>query len=792
MKTISLMTASFLTIAWAGCAIGQVASPAQQAAGSNAEETETGLQEIIVTAERRPNSLQKTAIAITAMSGDQLQQAGVVNIGDVARMVPTLKITNAAGPYWIYSMRGIYSASTNQFADSGVAFSLDGVVLARPFAANGMFYDLERVEVLKGPQGTLYGRNSAVGAINILTKAPGDRLEGDVMVEAGNYNLKHATGGLTVPLGESTSVRIGFNAIRRDGFYSDGSGDEKGTAVRATLRHDFSPNVRLVLRGDFAHQGGAGQGSTGILASGQYAGDPRTSAVDQPFLANCPITDRLFTVPGCQPNTVLITDRYQNNDFKGLSAQLDVTTGLGTITTVVGYRGSKIDSLSTMTGYFIKEQSDSEQYSFESRITSPSDGALKYVLGLFAMSDKSKGEAQFEFQSQNRVNQQFYDHDNLSWAVFGQLTYALADSVRLTGGLRYTYDRKSANDAANVLAYYRPGAAPAYSGPPVPCPAGTTLLASGACNSFVIVDERTWRNLSYRAGFEWDAGPRSMIYGNVSTGYRAGGYFFGTPDLHSYEPERVTAFTLGSKNEFFGRRLRINAEAFYQKFKGQQFGGLITQRVLPNGGTTFVGQTLNIARSEAYGVELEAQWLATKTTTLSLQAQYLEATIKDFTFSSPNPGFLAPPAFGCAISPPPIAPAGTNYLVNCSGKPQLLAPQWTLHGGLSQQLPLANGAMIVGDADVSYSSSQLTSPSFLAQTRIGGYALLNLRLSYETPSKAVRVTAFMDNVTNRAVPTSILPAFGYVDLPAPNGGAHYFLGVMGPPRQYGVRLSAKF
>ena len=221
-----------------------------------------GLEEIIVTAQRREESLQRAAIPVSAVSGDELINASVSDTENLSKLVPSLVIQPAGGSTMNMYLRGVGTLQGNAFGENPVAFNVDGVYIARPTGPVGTFYDLERIEVVKGPQGTLYGRNATGGAVNVLPKRPElGEFSGDVNVEYGNYDALKGSGSLNAPLGESWALRIAGQAVDRSGYLSDDYADEVGEAARVSLLFEPSSTFSTVLVADYFHQGGAGNGS---------------------------------------------------------------------------------------------------------------------------------------------------------------------------------------------------------------------------------------------------------------------------------------------------------------------------------------------------------------------------------------------------------------------------------------------------------------------------------------------------------------------------------------------------
>ena len=256
---------------------GWTAASAQSAISNEAAPPVQGLEEIVVTAQRREESLQHAALAVTAVSGDRLADSGAIKVEDLTQLVPSLQVSPSAGPYPLFYLRGVGNFNGNSLSDSALAINLDGVYIARPSSASGMFYDVSRLEVLKGPQGTLYGRNATGGAINVITNKPTDEFGGEFTADFGNYDAKNFDGYINVPFNSVVKARLSVQSTEHGGYMSDGTDDDYGRAAR--LQVLVTPNDQLSINtsGDFFHQGGKGVGATLLQpgVSGFVDGNPR-------------------------------------------------------------------------------------------------------------------------------------------------------------------------------------------------------------------------------------------------------------------------------------------------------------------------------------------------------------------------------------------------------------------------------------------------------------------------------------------------------------------------------------
>ncbi|UZK65069.1 TonB-dependent receptor [Sphingomonas sp. M1-B02] len=725
---------------------------AQDAAGGTAVPPTAGasqddpveLEDIVVTAQRREENLQRAAVSVTAVSGEALATRGVTTAAELTQVAPALQVSPAAGPYTVFTIRSVSNFGGNAFSDPAIAVNMAGVYLATPTAVQGLFYDLERVEVLKGPQGTLYGRNATGGAINIL---PQRALIGEtgalLNLEVGNYQRVAASGAVNVALGERSALRGAFQVLNRQGYFSDGTEDEVGQAARLSYRFEPSSAVTLDIVGDYTHQGGRGGGATVLKRCGTencFYGDPWTSLSDQ---------DAAYAPVAPQSERQFIDSHYY-----GILANLDVKTDLGTLTLIPAYRKSDIRYNSTQAGFQILEEQQPEQLSMEARFASPSGNRFGWLLGAYYLNTSATARSNTESAAARTYSDQLINTSGETAAGFGQLTFAVTPELRLTGGLRYTWERKT-SDSERYTVRNVPGPDPLIPVVPVGPPA------------FVVDQSLTFDAVTWRAGVEFDAGPRSLLYANVGTGFKAGGFFLGPVGANTYDPEKVTAYTIGTKNRFFNNRLQLNAEAFLLDYRDQQLGYV---KLIP---PAVVLVTENIGQVRTKGVELEAELLVTDTTRLGLQAQWLDARVNELVYNT-----IATPAASsqCRI---------TGTIVDCSGLRALRSPEWVFAGSIEQRFPLASGDSIVANLFSRYEGPRELDIGYIPETKAGSSTRTDAVLTYRLEGRGLSVSAFVNNIEDKVVISNATPNPSY----SANGVVAVTLRA---PRTFGVRLSGAF
>jgi iron complex outermembrane receptor protein len=741
------------------------------AAGQAMAQGTARLEEVEVTAQRRTESVQRAAVAVSVVTPVELRDAGVARPQELTELVPSLQVAASAAPISVYYLRGAGNFTGNALTDSAVAFNVDGVSIGRPHSTAGFFYDLERIEVLKGPQGTLYGRNATGGAINVLPRAPElGALGGEASAEAGNEDQLRFDGALNVPLGDRAAIRAAAFHVERDGFMSDGLDDQDDSAARLSLLVEPNDALSIRVAADYFDQGGLGTGSTPIaLGPGNRYGI--SSAEGGAFLE----TQR-NAIAGRNFNPMPLT-QHLDNEFWGVNATLDWTTAKGTLTLLPAYRESHLDTVGTALGVNVTTVEDDDQASLEARFASSRDGRLSYIVGAYWF-DETNDVPLFVPNTQYSISIQDYETGVESIAGFGRLTYELTESLRATVGARYTDEEKffrgTFDGALRVCPPVPVASCPDAARFPAtqvtPATPGFNPLDGTATAVFAIVSDETasFSDWNWRAALDWDLTDDSFLYASFETGFKSGGFFFSN-DSQVFQPEEIEAFTLGSRNRLLDGRLQLDVEAFYWRYDDQQVSTIMRD----SQGATNLG-TRNVGNATMQGFEVESTWLVADATRLRLDAQYLDATYDDFRYDVPGP---APPLTGCAVSP-----AGANFLVDCSGKQAPYAPEWTANLGVEQTFTLGDGARIVAGARLRYQSGILTGLDFTPLEYQDSYTTLGATVTWTSRDDRFYVAAFGNNLTDEAVvANSFQPPFGA-----------FVVGTLRLPRTYGLRLGARF
>lgn len=724
-----------------------------------------GLQDIVVTAQRRSENLQKAALAVSAVAGDTLVKQSITQATDLTRLIPALQVAQASSFTQIY-LRGIGSFGANAFAEQGVAFNLDGIYLSRPAAPAALFYDLERIEVLKGPQGTLYGRNATGGAVNVITVQPKlGETGGFVNAEYGNYNAFKTSAAVNLALGDQWAARVSGQYARHDGYFSDGYDDEDTSAVRGQLKYDGHAGFDATLMADYGHVGGKGSGGTIMPLLGNGRLGPSDPAVLAGYLAASP------TAP--VPQIIAKDDGYQDNRYYGVSLTANADLGFAKLTVIPAWRQTDLDFKSYASSFLIRDLEKSHQGSVEARLSNQS-GAVNWVAGAYWFKEHVDATQHYD-QGSNLLD---VDSalDTQSLAAFGQATVTVAPALRLTGGLRYTDDHKRQLTNFDNMPFV--GFVSPQTGNFTPIFANIPAVATTNVH---------FRKATWKAGVEYDASPRNLLYASVATGFKSGALFAATDQNYS-APETLTAYTLGSKNRFFGNRVQLNVEAFLWNYQNQQISHLGPVQVGETpGGAIYapVFLTENAGSARLYGLEAEALFKPTAADLLTADIQWLHARYRRFSYFAYASSGVAPAA-GCAVTPTDriAATAGAAIFgIDCSGRPLVNAPDWTINLAYEHKFALHAGANLTLGADTRITSASYVSIDYLPDGRQGAVMTSDARVQYELAGGRYSLTAFVNNIENATVYAASFQS------PVKNGVLYNQLR---PPRTYGIRASARF
>jgi iron complex outermembrane receptor protein len=728
-------------------ALSTLALGALPQSGLAQEEEASVMEEVTVTAQKRAQSLQDIPVSIQAITESTIRELGATVISDLESSAPSLQTGGIVGSSnQQMGLRGIVDYSRNTGIDARMGIYIDGIYQGRSYSSDQPLLGLERVEILRGPQGTLFGKNTVSGAISLVTRTPDEVFEGQVMGELGNFDYRKVGAYVSGPISDTVFGFLSFSYDESDGYYYNttlgrDTGSYERWSTRGKLR--FVPNDRLEII---------------------VTGDAAQSDSNSPLLVNASLP------PFTSQQNFEASDAV--NFWGGaLTINYDLDAGY-TFTSLTSYRESDYATVydDDITPFEIQTSNfdeDSDQLSQEFRLVSPREDRYDWVAGLYYFdSDMSTtrsacfGEDLYNLlipalapfapalsgcgNIPNTVGSE-------SWAAYVHGNYRFSDAWELTAGIRYTDESKDVyweqfnepNDPATAAALE------AATGLPLTQAPGALF---GAVNYAPIIDSRSESDWSPTIGLNWFAGADTMLYGKYARGFKSGGYNadFMTAglDFFEYQDESVDSWEAGLKSTMLDGTLRVNVAAFMMEFDDfQVFQFLRNSR----GGTTL--QLTNAGKATSQGLELETNWLPTDRLEFVFNLARLDASYDLFE------------------NPVPDEPDFT-------GNALPYAPDWKIYLSAQYLLPLGEHGGLRFFADYSWVDDQFSDPSNDPAYLIESYSLVNARVSWQPLSERWELALWGRNLADEEY--NRINSVNFLGFPRT---------AWGEPRTYGVSFT---
>jgi iron complex outermembrane receptor protein len=733
--------------------------PAQTADAGTGGKTE--LLEIVVTAEKVSQNLEKAPVAVTALTGASLEALGVKSVSDLTAVVPNFTaMQNANGS--TVAIRGIVSTNQSVNGISEASYSVDGVGLVDMRDAFDGMYDVNRVEVLRGPQGTLYGANANSGAINVITNKPDLTAASAVgSIGFGNYSSIIANGALNMPISDTFGVRFAAAEEQHDGYIylrtNDSRFDDKDfVGGRVHMLWKPSSDFSALFTYEYIHNGGAGVAGS---ASGAPLGLYATHQGVTPYSYN--------TMPGPmslnetdQAGTLTLDWSLPFFDISNISSVRFDDWRQSDAETIFGPGASTCPNVTSTTNCYnpLINTSKDRQISEELRLSKNTE-LLDWLFGLYySKYDAHLAQA---YEPSNKpglwelLDEPGYVDENK--AIYGQTTWKITNKWSLVAGLRYQWDSES-------LPY-----SPAYYGPP-----GSIVQQQcfGCTLTNVYSGEGSWGKMTWRTGVNYDLNPRSLLYVSVATGYEQGGFSTKAEEPFNpvYGPENLTNYEIGWKSKLFDNRAQINVAAFYMDYKDYQASASL---ILANGSQALL--TTNAGSAKIKGLELESTFLLTPDDLLVFNGTVLDAVFTDF-YLPKGDGYAAV-----------AGQVPTDY----TGNQLPYAAHQTARLSYQHTFTLSEADSLIALVGTSYSSQYYTDYHNYSATSQDAYTRTDASLSWERRSagRTFNTRIYIRNIENKAI-----LAGGQADNSAPGrdfnqyGKNGYYL----PPQTFGIQLTGSF
>ncbi|MBK6453194.1 MAG: TonB-dependent receptor [Proteobacteria bacterium] len=633
-----------------------------------------GLEVVTVTAQKVNEDLQKASAAITVIAGDVLVSAGVYDIRGVQNLMPLVRFQAENASTELY-IRGVGSTLDLPNIEPPNAFNFNGVYIPREGTSVGLF-DIESIELLPGPQGTLYGRAALGGAVNVEFNRPTQELETSGVLEVGDYSLLHGTIVQNLPVSEQLALRGAVDYIERDGYLRTGADSQEDYAGRLSALYAPTDDLDVYV---WLH-GAKKDGKSPNLVrrgfnGGTFDGDPNA------FNTSDPWDDRI------DPGAPMASPQ----DFENmvLGAQVDWDLGDARLTYIPGYF-----YLDWSADYWLENipallTAHYNQVTNELRLASDSDSKLQWLGGLYAYQVTNSGDfivGGFPLSqiSRNRLE---------GYAAFGEATYSLTETVRVTAGGRFSWDQR---EGEGQTAFGEPFSA-----------------------------DEEYDNVDWKLGVELDLGADAMAYATIQTGYQPGTYnaFPATDELSNLvQSATMTAYTAGIKSRFLDGRLQVNDEVFYYDYEN-----LLVQSFNLN---TALLTTFNADQTTIWGNQLDVLFAPTDRDRLNLSVGYLNAEYDDF-----------------------VVPDDVNIGIpnrDFGGYPLQNAPEWTVSAGYQHEFPIGPGRLLAR-LETRYEDSFWGTFAQFRGTEQQDYFKTDAAVTYYAPDDRWSLGLWVKNIENEAV-----------------------------------------
>lgn len=774
------------TLPVAASATVQPAAEQTTAAQADQPSADASTGDIIVTAQKRSESINSVGMSITAQTGDQLLAKGVTSTADLSKVVAGFTFEGAVGAQPVYSIRGIGFHDVSLAAGQAVAIYADEVPMPFALETVGADFDIERVEVLKGPQGTLFGQNSTGGAVNYVSAKPTSTFQAGIDATYGRFNISDISGFVSGPLSDTLRARVAFRTIQGDGWQkrygvaptdNGAVGNALGRQNRLSgrLLLDWTPTDRLsvALNVNARYDRGETQALQLVRVNPSSPANPLSSNI-----TGFPVAPRDNRAAAWDPGV----DYGQNNRWFESTARIAYELGSTTLTSISAYQRYKRDAPAQDgdgTPYNALRYSylgDVETFYQELRAAGRLFGDGNFIVGANYEHDQTKerttiinplATSRILFGLPNPGSSNISNNRINTYGVFANADYPVLPNLSLQAGVRFTQANRDnegctvdRGDGSFSAIFVRIQTALAASGakktPVAQIPPGGCVTLDSTFTPALFTGSLNEHNLSFRAGLNWTAAPGTLVYANVSRGFKAGSFPLAaaasTAQFVPVPQEELLAFEGGIKSRIF-RTLQINAAGFYYDYTNKQIGGTYIDSVFGR-----LNKLVTIPKSRVYGFELSGDWRPVTGLTLTPSVTYMNSRIRG-SFSNFTP---------------------QGVVQSFVGESFPYAPFWQANGSADYTTDIGNNLSAFVGGNISYqgkSNGQLGKASVYD---IPAFTLVDLRAGFSTAGGAYRLTFWGANVFNTFNVTRAYRSFDF-DVRS-----------TGMPARYGVTLSARF
>ncbi len=721
--------------------MGSFAAPAMAQADDSSQRISSGNEDIVVTARKKTERLQEAPVAVTALGGERLERINATDLSDLSGRAPNVTINTIGnfGSSVSVFIRGIGNGDPDSTVDPSVGIYVDGVYIPRTANSSLDLFDVEQVEILRGPQGTLFGRNTTGGAVNYRTKRPTGEFGLRGAVTLGDYGQRDIRFAAEAPLIEDVlAFKVAAFSQHLDGFYtntfsglpgrrsSTSAGESNTFTFRPSLLFTPTDNFELTIIGEYSRERSENLPSINVSPPNNLL----QIFYDVPsFGRDENVRSFAFNVPG-----------RSDIDVWGVTAEANWQIGPGTLTSVSNYRETtkdinNNDTDGTTAGFFetLRDQPH-EQYSSELRYNADVTDDLNIIAGLYYFRQKYFLRRDTFLNVTNGPvtarNNAITGQTHKNFAIFGQAEYNITPELRVSLGGRYTTEKK---DFFATLFTPFPNLGPVFER-----------------------DEK-WSNFGPAVGVDYQASDDILFYAKYSKGFKSGGFNGrgGTPGaLGPFDEESVDAFEGGMKADWFDNRLRTNVAVYYNKYKDLQ-RTVIRSLQGQTGGNNQETVTDNAASATVKGVELEVSAVPVNGLNLDFSVGYNNASYDEYQADL----------------------NGDTVITDNSNLEISRAPKWTLGGGISYAANLGDAGLLTFRGDWTHVGKQNLLVTGALDGRIPSYDVIDASIKWDVPGDQFYVSVFVKNLNKELYEVSYTPV-----------GTLFAFHNISPPRRWGITL----
>ncbi|BFM14746.1 TonB-dependent receptor [Maricurvus nonylphenolicus] len=748
------------------------------------------LEELVVTAQKREQNLQDVPVSVNVVGGEAISEGGIGNLEEMSALVPNLSINQSPQNLSIY-VRGLGSGD-NQGFEQSVGLFIDGVYAGRSKQFQAPFMDVASVEVLRGPQGTLFGKNTIAGAMTVNTAKPTDDVE--MLLKTSyepRYNSYDVEGVISGPITDTLKGRLAVSQSETGGYLKntnaaidDDEPEEQNAVVRGTLVWDASDDLEVIAKYEWGHSESTGRGyrmdGVGVWGTALQAADPNWD-------------------PNDESERTTNTEEEADTNSDSFTLTMNYALGEYELTSITGYSEFNYDEVvdgdsTSLDALRMPQSQEFDQWSQELRLTSPLGGDIDFIAGLYfqtsdfnlhrridtRLAEYAFVDAQLVFVPEAGAYSD-YEQESETYAAFGSVTWHATEQLHLTGGLRYTIEEKDAKrnmvftgyDTYSALADVYDPAAPAG-----PFPANEYGRAVGGMQLLGVYEhdvegDRRAENVSPSLKVQYDLSDDVMLYASISKAFKSGGYnaignqgddpgeYGLSPNQFDFDEEEALAFELGGKTVLMDGAAQLNFALFRTEYTDLQVSNF-------QGDTFIVG---NAAEAISQGLEVDGTMRLSETLFLNASFAYLDAHYSKYEDASCTAGQLAATAIGQVCSQ------------DLTDKDLANAPEWSGNIGLDQEFILSDNLLLRTHVDVAYTGEQYLSSDLDDNSKEDSHITANARVALSDADGSWEVALVGKNLTDEEIRT-------WSNDPLLLTGAHF--SYYAPPRTVAVQFNLKY